>query len=147
MNVVAQSVIVLASAVVAAASVPDNALIDASRRGDMESVREEIQDRYGHLPQEVENLLAMAAIRVQAEALGIVQLEVENGRVILQFVENAPVDGGRLLAWVQSGTEITLSPSGVVTMPVDDDPEERLEQVGELLCHIRSQAGFPPQDG
>jgi transcription-repair coupling factor (superfamily II helicase) len=119
----------------------------AAESGAMESVREEIQDRYGHLPQEVENLLAMAAIRAQAEALGIVQLEVQNGQVILQFVENAPVDGGRLLAWVQSGTEITLSPSGVVTMPVDDDPEERLEQVGELLCHIRSQAGFSSQAG
>jgi len=113
----------------------------------MESVREEIQDRYGHLPREVENLLAMAAIRAQAEALGIVQLGVEKGRVILQFVENAPVDGDRLLAWVQSGTELILSPSGVVTMPVDDDSEERLEQVGELLCHIRTQAGRFPQAG
>lgn len=119
----------------------------SAESGDMERVREEIQDRYGHLPREVENLLAMAAIRVQAEALGIVQLEVANGRVILQFVENAPVDGARLLAWIQSGTEISLSPSGVVTMPVDDDPEERLEQVAELLCHIRTQAARSSQAG
>ncbi|MCZ6649488.1 MAG: transcription-repair coupling factor [Acidobacteria bacterium] len=119
----------------------------AAESGDMDSVREEIQDRYGHLPREVENLLAMAAIRAQAEALGIVQLGVEKGCVILQFVENAPVDGDRLLAWIQSGTELILSPSGVVSMPVDDDPEERLEQVGELLGHIRTQAGRSPRAG
>ena len=60
---------------------------------------------------------------------------------LLQFVEGAPVDAGKLLAWVQAGPEATLSPSGVVTMPVSVDPAERLEEVAELLHAIRATAG------
>ena len=115
----------------------------AAEEGELERVREEIEDRYGHLPPEAEHLLAMADLRVQAERLGIAHLEMKKGRVVVQFVEGAPVDAGKLLSWVQSGTEATLSPSGVVTVPASDDPGERLEQVGELLHSIRSAAGNP----
>ncbi len=105
----------------------------AAESDDLPRVREEIEDRFGHLPPEAENLLALARLRHLAEGLGIARMDVARGRLRLHFVDAAPVDPGRLLAWVRSGTDATLSPSGVLAVPVPAEAEARLEAAQELL--------------
>jgi transcription-repair coupling factor (superfamily II helicase) len=105
----------------------------AGETGELERVREEIEDRFGHLPEEAENLLELAAIRHRAERLGVVRMDVESGRLRLHFVDGAPIDPGRLLEWVRSGTSATLSPSGVLAVATPEEPDLRLEQARDLL--------------
>ena len=105
---------------------------------------EEIEDRYGHLPPEVENLLELACIRTLAEQLGIVQVEAKGDALKYHFVDAAPVDPGRLLSWVQSLGNLSLSPSRVLTVPASSDPDVRLENCRETL---ESLAEMIPQEG
>ncbi|MFQ5767113.1 MAG: TRCF domain-containing protein, partial [Acidobacteriota bacterium] len=105
----------------------------AAEDGQLERVREEIEDRYGHLPREAENLLNLAALRSQAERLGIATVEAKGGRVGLHFVDGAPLDPASLLEWVRFRQDTTLAPSGLLEVPVPVDPDERLRETVEIV--------------
>ncbi|MFQ5669290.1 MAG: transcription-repair coupling factor [Acidobacteriota bacterium] len=105
----------------------------AAEKGTLDRVREEIEDRFGHLPEEAENLLVLAGIRALADHLGIARIDVQNGCLRLHFMDGAPIDPGRLLEWVQSGNGASLSPSRVLAVAAARGPVERLEQARDLL--------------
>ena len=105
----------------------------ADEAGGLERVREEIEDRFGHLPQEAENLLEMASIRILAERLGIVQIKAMENKLHYHFVDAAPIDPERLLRWVQCRSDVTLSPSRELTVAATDDPDLLLEEARETL--------------
>lgn len=54
-------------------------------------VEEEIRDRYGKLPQETENLVSLAELKLIASQLRVQQIQASNGSVILLFDANSPV--------------------------------------------------------
>src|SRR5699024_9148557 len=50
-------------------------------------VREELVDRYGPVPEQVERLLAVARLRIQARAAGLVDITVQG-----KYIRFAPVE-------------------------------------------------------
>ena len=60
-------------------------------------LREELEDRYGELPQAVENLFTLALIKAYAARAGLTQISVREGEALLSFLPDAPLDGGRLI--------------------------------------------------
>jgi transcription-repair coupling factor (superfamily II helicase) len=108
-------------------------IVAAAEDGELERVREEIEDRFGHLPEEAANLLELAGIRTMAERLGIAHLDLKGGFLRLHFVDGAPIDPGRLLEWVRSGTAATLSPGGILAIPAAPEADRLLEQTRDLL--------------
>ena len=57
----------------------------ARTSGEIESLRAELRDRYGPPPGEVLGLLRYAELRVRAEALGIVQVDLAGGALTLRL--------------------------------------------------------------
>jgi transcription-repair coupling factor (superfamily II helicase) len=57
--------------------------------GQVDEVRAELVDRYGPVPEPVENLLAVAALRVRARDVGLTDVNVQG-----KFVRFLPVDVG-----------------------------------------------------
>ena len=57
----------------------------ARSAGELEQLQAELRDRYGPPPPEVLGLLAYAALRARAEALGIVQVDAAAGALTLRF--------------------------------------------------------------
>ena len=93
----------------------------AAEAGDLERVREEIEDRFGHLPAQAENLMSLAAIRMLAERLGIAEVRGTGAGASLQFVDAAPIDPARLTAWVRARPGTTLTPALQVTLRTPAD--------------------------
>ena len=81
-------------------------LARARERKEVPELRDELQDRFGPVPQEVENLLRLADLRALAGGLGI-QSIIASGEAILLALE-APVGGARV------PLQRALGPSAVV---------------------------------
>ncbi len=63
-------------------------------------MQEELEDRFGQIPTEVENLLRVALIKALAHAVDITLVEYKNGRVRLVFYEKARINGENLPAFL-----------------------------------------------
>ena len=65
-------------------------------------LREELEDRYGELPEEVDNLFLLAKIKQLAKRAYIGLVTVRDGEAKLSFLPDAPLDGGQLLGAVSN---------------------------------------------
>ncbi|MEX2607955.1 MAG: TRCF domain-containing protein, partial [Kiritimatiellia bacterium] len=50
----------------------------------VEALKEELNDRFGHLPVAAENALQVARIRIAASNLGLLEVDVRHGKVLLR---------------------------------------------------------------
>jgi transcription-repair coupling factor (superfamily II helicase) len=82
------------------------------------TLAEELRDRYGPFPPEVEGLLGYAALRMRAEALGVVQVDLGTAALHLRLAPETPLGGATLAAAVRAWPGATLSPAGVLRAPV-----------------------------
>jgi len=87
------------------------------------ALREEILDRYGNLPPEVQSLLAFAGLKLRAEALEIEQVDVAGGNLHLRFGAETPVSPDALVGYVRSMHAAALSPQGVLRIPLGNPPD------------------------
>ena len=83
-----------------------------------QDVRKELQDRFGALPQTVENLLEYAVLKSMCERLRISSVERQGSRVAIRFHAETPLDPATLVAVVRSRKGIKLDPSGVLWVEV-----------------------------
>jgi transcription-repair coupling factor (superfamily II helicase) len=78
---------------------------------DLESLRAELGDRFGPLPEEAESLLALAEIRVICKKLSIASLKERGGTVTVEFSKVAGLSVERVLRLIrESGGMIKLDP-------------------------------------
>ncbi len=95
-------------------------------------VRAEMVDRYGELPESVENLLQAGAVRLQSEKLQIAQVDrkrvqMDEGKtkvfremLLIKFDTKAKIDPGMLMKLVSRNTKkgATFTPQGVLRWPL-----------------------------
>ncbi len=80
-------------------------------QADLEALLEELQDRFGPLPEEVQSLLSLAEIRVICRRLSISNLRERSGSVTVEFSKVAKVSVERLLRLIrEGGGRIKLDP-------------------------------------
>ena len=77
-------------------------IADAEGEDSQLLLREELEDRYGELPEEVENLFLLAKIKQLAKRAYIGLVTVRDGEAKLSFLSDAPLDGGKLLGAVSN---------------------------------------------
>lgn len=77
-------------------------IADAEGEDAQQLLREELEDRYGELPEEVENLFLLAKIKQLAKRAYIGLVTVRDGEAKLSFLPDAPLDGGKLLGAVSN---------------------------------------------
>jgi transcription-repair coupling factor (superfamily II helicase) len=82
------------------------------------ALAEEIRDRYGPFPPEVETLLAYATLRLRAEALGAIQVDLGGAALHLRLAPETPLAGPPLHAALRAWPGSSLTPSGVLRAPV-----------------------------
>ena len=94
----------------------------ASARSDeeLERIREEVADRYGRLPESVENLFAYARVRRNAERLGIVTIDRVGESVAIRLSEKARVEPDRLLKLLAENPAASFTASGVLKVKISE---------------------------
>nr|MBA2378287.1 transcription-repair coupling factor [Blastocatellia bacterium] len=81
------------------------------------AIRTEIADRYGKVPESVENLLMYGRLRRLAETMRIVSIDQSQAGLAVKLSENARVDPEKLMFMVNDETGITFSPAGILRLP------------------------------
>jgi transcription-repair coupling factor (superfamily II helicase) len=96
----------------------------------VEELAAELQDRFGPLPPEGQELLQVVRTKERLRQLGIKRLEVRNGYAILEFAQPERLDLPKLLALLQKRPEkYRLSPDQTLrlSLPEEGAPWARLE--------------------
>jgi transcription-repair coupling factor (superfamily II helicase) len=97
-------------------------------------IHAEIADRYGRIPESVENLFAYGRLRKLAESLGVVSVDRSGSGIGVKFSEGSKISFEKLMALIASDETITFSASGILRIPdVGDDP---IRKAYELLVDL-----------
>src|ERR671919_933104 len=90
----------------------------------LSNIREEIRDRYGRLPESVEQLFGYARLRRLAEELGIVSIDRTNDGIAVKFSEKARVSPENLRKFVSSHEGAVFTPNGVLRLVLTEDEQD-----------------------
>jgi transcription-repair coupling factor (superfamily II helicase) len=113
-------------------------LANAESSQALQSLAEEIADRFGALPEPALAFLRVMALRPALKRLAIESLTANEGMVVLRFHPDSPVDRDRLVSLVQSApAKFGLRPGGVFTVKLPaEDWESMSERVEEFLQEL-----------
>ena len=87
-------------------------------QADVYDVQDELIDRYGDIPEEVQNLIFIALIKAEAQRAYIQRLMVRDGEVRIVFDPEAPMDGARLFAAANNIAGAAMLPEEVPTIVI-----------------------------
>ena len=116
---------------------------------EIESFAAELVDRFGKLPQEVEHLLQIVAIKALCRRCNVEKLEAGPKGVVLSFRDNNFANPDGLFAYIQaqgSGVRMRADPKDAKNQQLvffDDweRPEDRLKGTAAILRKLASIAG------
>ncbi|HJS51610.1 MAG TPA: transcription-repair coupling factor [Pyrinomonadaceae bacterium] len=100
-------------------------------------IHEEIEDRYGRIPEPVENLFLFGRLRKLAERMGIVSIDRVGSGIAIKLSENAKILPEKLMEVLESTEGSTFSPSGILR--IADVSENPLNVAVRVLESIRSR--------
>ena len=107
----------------------------------LRAIRIETEDRYGRIPEPVENLFEYARLRLFAEEMGVLSIDRTPDGVAVKLAEKASVDPGKLMQLIETRVGATFTPSGVLKLDLTEDELDRLlETVRGLLLQVRTRS-------
>jgi transcription-repair coupling factor (superfamily II helicase) len=104
----------------------------------IEDLREELCDRYGEMPAEVENLFGVVAVKKTLIPLRISKLERGPGNLVFSFMEDTPVNPRALLADIEqhnNGTRLTPDGRLVVETP-EGSPAALYQSINTIATRL-----------
>ena len=104
----------------------------------LSSIRNETEDRYGRLPESVEQLFGYARLRRVAENLAVLSIDKTAEGVALKFSEKARISPEKLAAFINQGPGRVFTPTGVLKLALNDDEQDNLlDTVRGVLMQLR----------
>ena len=101
----------------------------------LREIHAEISDRYGKVPDSVENLFLYGRLRKLAETMRILSVDKTTDGFAVKLSENGRVDPEKLMGFLSENESSTFSPSGVLRVITDRD--NLLSAAIEALQSIR----------
>ncbi|CAN5411597.1 transcription-repair coupling factor [soil metagenome] len=95
----------------------------------------EIQDRYGKMPESVENLFEYARLRKSAELMHVVSVDKTKDGFAVKLGENAKVAPEKLMDFLAANEGSLFSPSGILKVILEQ--KNPIEAVRKVLEEIR----------
>ncbi|MEP6921699.1 MAG: transcription-repair coupling factor [bacterium] len=106
----------------------------------LSGIRRETEDRYGRLPQPVEELFAYARLRRLAEEIGVVSIDKTADGIAIKFSEKAHISPEKLTAFIGQKPGATFTPTGVLRVNLDEDQaDDELRIARDALLELRSE--------
>ncbi len=102
------------------------------------AIKQEVRDRYGRLPESVEQLFGYALLRRLAEEVGVLSIDKTADGVALKFTEKARISPEKLMEFIAGGEGRVFSPTGVLRMSLSEDEQDNvLDVVRGVLTGLR----------
>jgi len=105
-----------------------------------EDMKDELLDRFGEIPQSVENLLRIALIRVAAHGLYMMEIKGKNERIIFTFRPDAHIDPSGIPALLKKyGSSLAFTAYGNPFFTYKYKKTGLVETDAELLLHMTEE--------
>lgn len=105
-----------------------------------EDMKDELLDRFGEIPQSVENLLRIALIRVAAHGLYMMEIKGKNERIIFTFRPDAQIDPSGIPALLKKyGSNLAFTAYGNPFFTYKYKKTGLVETDAELLLHMTEE--------
>jgi len=102
----------------------------ARRAGDLRQITDELVDRFGPLPDEVQNLVTLQQARIDLGAVGAEQVQFRGGKLTVTGIELDSEQSAKIREAVPGAVYEWRSHE--LAVRVDNDPAQRLATVSEL---------------
>jgi len=102
----------------------------------LRQIYSEINDRYGKMPESVENLFEYARLRRFAEQMRVVSIDKTKDGLAIKLNENAKVNPEKLMEFVTNNESANFSPSGILKIITNE--ENLIEAARQVLEKIRA---------
>ena len=96
-----------------------------------ERAETELADRYGTVPEAVQNLLSYSALKTLAEKIGVEAVDRRHNLLTVKFHKETRVDPARLMNLVSKSRGAQFTPAGVLLLPLDG-----LTSAGDVLRYL-----------
>jgi transcription-repair coupling factor (superfamily II helicase) len=111
-------------------------IASASTEERLNDIRNEMRDRFGALPPNVENLFHFVRVKWYAKHLGVISIIRDGARGQLKLTQNAKVDPNKLLMFISENPQAKFSPSGVLSFPLKEHGAEVIHTIESVLQTI-----------
>jgi transcription-repair coupling factor (superfamily II helicase) len=108
-------------------------IASASSEERLADIRNEMRDRFGALPPNVENLLQFIRVKWLAKHLGVTSVVREGARAVIKLTSSAKVDPNKLLVFLGENPHAKFSPNGVLSFPLHQRGSEVIGEVEQVL--------------
>jgi transcription-repair coupling factor (superfamily II helicase) len=115
-------------------------LASAQRAEQIDTMLEEITDRFGRLPPQGQTLFDVHRLRVLAKSYGVVKIDAGDKATAITFQPNPPIDALRIIELVQKHRHIKLS--GNERLRIERDAPEVKDRV-QLVRDVLRALGTP----
>ncbi len=105
----------------------------------LDELRVELIDRFGLLPDYVQNLFTVTEIKMLAEKTGIIKIETSDHEIKIQFNAQPNIDPGRLIELIQTRSSHYRF-NGTDTLrilEVSEDVTQRPRQINDIIRQLR----------
>ena len=99
----------------------------------LDDIRNELRDRFGAVPPNVENLLHFVKVKRLAKEMGVLSIVREGARGVLKLSPHAKIDPNKLLLFIGNNPQAKFSPNGVLSFPLREHGPEVVDAIERLL--------------
>ncbi len=109
-------------------------LASADKSEQIDTMLEEITDRFGKLPAQGQTLFDVHRLRVLAKPYGVIKIDAAAPLMVISFRPNPPVDAMRIIELVQKNRHIKLAGNDKLRIERETkDPKERAQLIRDVL--------------
>ena len=113
-------------------------LANCESADELETMQEELVDRFGRPPEPAQALIACHRLRLVAKPLGVAKIDAGPERSTLQFIKQPPFDAGALILLVQRDGRIRFAgPDRMRIERAAPTLAERVALIREFLGNLR----------
>ncbi len=117
-------------------------LAHAESSEELDTLHEELIDRFGLLPEPAKTLMDSHRLRIEARQLGIVKVDAGPESIVLQFVKDPPIDPARIIELIQTRRNFKLS--GQDRLRVEESHPRVAERVQRVMNIFRDLTRSEP---
>jgi transcription-repair coupling factor (superfamily II helicase) len=111
-------------------------LSNASSFDTIDTLQEELIDRFGKLPEPVIALIETHRLRVLAKSVGVFKIDAHADAAVMQFIEKPPIDPMRIIDLIQKNRHIKLH--GQDKLRITASMPDLSARVGQIKSAIRA---------
>ncbi|WP_084544979.1 transcription-repair coupling factor [Derxia gummosa] len=104
----------------------------------IDTMREELIDRFGKLPEQAQALIDVHKLRIACKPYGIQKIDASDEAIVIQFEKDAPVDPGKIVSLMQRNKHVRLAGQDRLRISKSAEKvEERTKLIRSLLGELR----------